>query len=147
MPLTNKAPYLIFAGWDAVARSSLLGVMNSTPFDWLARRYVELNLNFFILHMLCLPPPEDTPWQRIGKLAARLSCVDERFADFAAESGVEWGPLTEAERSDMRAEIDALTARAYRLTADELRFVFTDFTENAISLAYRKQVMGKFESL
>lgn len=146
-PLTNAAPYLIFTGWDAVTRSSLLGVMNSAPFDWLARRYVERNLNFHTLNMLCLPPPEDTPWRRIGELAARLSCLDERFAEFAAEAGVEWGPLTEAERSEMRAEIDALTARGYGLTADELRFVFTDFTENAISLVYRERVMGKFESL
>ena len=146
-PLTNKAPYLLFAGWGAVAQANVLGIMNSLSLDWTARRYVETNLNYFILNMLCFPSPDYTPWQRIGTLAARLSCVDERFAEFAAEAGVECGPLTDAQRSDMRAEIDALVARAYDLTADELRFIFTDFSEKAVSPAYRQFVLEKFESL
>ena len=73
-----------------LAQGYVLGVMNSLPFDWIARRYVETNLNFFILNSFTFPPPNDTPWQRIGRLAARLSCADERFAEFAAEVGV-WG--------------------------------------------------------
>ena len=146
-PLTNKAPYLIFSEWSALAQSSVLAVMNSVPFDWIARRYIETNLNFFILEMLTFPDPENTPWERIGTLAARLSCVDERFADFAAEAGVEYGPLTGAERNDKRAEIDALVAHAYDLTADELRFIFTDFTENAVSPAYRRLTLDKFEEI
>ena len=121
--------------------------MNSLPFDWIARRYVETNLNYFILNMLTFPPPDNTPWQRIGELAARLSCVDKRFFKFAVEAGVECGVLTDAQRNDMRAEIDALVARAYGLTVDELRFIFTDFTEKAVSLAYRRQVLEKFEGL
>ena len=60
---------------------------------------------------------------------------------------MECGPLTEAERDDMRAEIDVLVARAYGLTDDELGFVFTDFTEKAVSTVYREQVLDKFESL
>ena len=146
-PLTNKAPYLLFPGWNYLAQASVLGVMNSTPFDWVARRYVETNMNYFILNMLTFPDQDNTPWERIGRLAARLSCADERFADFAAEAGVECGELTPTQRSDMRAEIDALVARAYGLTADELRFVFTDFTENAVPQIYRDLVLEKFEGL
>lgn len=118
-------------------------MLNSIPFDWLARRYTESHLTYFILNSLTFPPPEDIPWERIGSLAARLSCVDDRFAGFAAEAGVECGPLTDAERSDMRAEIDAAVARAYGLTADELRFIFGDFTVRAVSTAYREQVLSK----
>ena len=125
----------------------MLGVLNSAPFDWIARRYVETNLNYFILDMLTFPPPDNTPWERIGRLAARLSCVDGRFAEFAAEAGVECGELTLSQRNDMRAEIDALVARAYELTADELRFIFTDFTENAVPQVYRNLVLEKFEGL
>ena len=47
----------------------------------------------------------------------------------------------------MRAEIDALVARGYGLTADELGFIFTDFTENAVSPDYRGRVLRKFEDL
>ena len=56
VPLTNKAPYLLFAGWGALAQGYVLGVMNSLPLDWIARRYVETNLNFFILNSLAFPP-------------------------------------------------------------------------------------------
>ena len=146
-PLTNKAPYLIFSGWGPLQRASVLGVLNSLPFDWLARRYVETNVNFFILNMLCFPTWEDMDWQRVGELAARLSCIDERFADFAAEAGVECGPLGDGEGAAKRAEIDALVAQGYGLTAGELEFVFTDFTENAVSPAYRERVMAAFEAL
>ncbi len=122
-------------------------MMNSLALDWLSRRYVELHLNFYVLNMLCFPPQGNTDWKRIGQLSIRLSCVDERFSNFAAEAGVECGPLGDARRHDLRAEIDALVAHAYGLTEDELRFIFTDFTENAVPPAYRQQVLEKFERL
>ncbi len=146
-PLTNKAPYLLFSGWSALGRASVLGVLNSLPFDWLARRYIETNVNFFILNMLPFPRWEDTDWQGIGALAARLSSVDDRFAGFAAGAAVDYGPLGDGERADMRAEIDARVARGYGLTAGELEFIFTDFTENAVSPAYRKSVMAAFDAM
>ena len=146
-PLTNTAPYLISRGWSPLSEAALLGVMNSLPFDWLARRYIETHLNFFILDMLCFPEWRATNWQRIGSLAARLSSVDQRFFDFAADVGVEHGALADGARASMRAEIDALVAQGYGLTADELAFVFTDFTENAVSPPYRAQVLQTFVEL
>ena len=146
-PLTDRAPYIAFHLWDASEQAYVLGVFNSTPFDWQARRSVETTLNYFILNSLTFPPLDNTPWERIGRLAARLSCVDNRFAEFATKAGVECGPLTDAQRNDMRAEIDALVARAYGLTEDEVRFIFTDFTENAVSPAYRRLVLEKSEGL
>ena len=146
-PLTDRAPYIAFHLWEYLEQVFVLGVFDSIPFDWQARRSVETTLNYFILNALTFPPLDNTPWERISELAARLSSVDDRFAEFTAKAGVEWGPLTEARRNDMRAEIDALVARAYGLTIDELRFIFTDFTENAVSPAYRRQVLEKFEGL
>ena len=146
-PLTNTAPYLIFSGWSPLAQAAVLGIINSLPFDWLARRYVETHLNFFILDMLCFPKWEETDWQRIGSLAARLSCVDERFFAFASEAEVEHGDLSDDKRTAMRVEIDALVAQGYGLTTDELEFLFTDFTENAVSPEYRALVPRKFEDL
>ncbi len=146
-PLTHTAPFLTFLNWEQPKWLAVLGVMNSLCFDWLSRRYVGSHLSYFILNMLTFPPSDNTPWQQIGQLAARLSCVDERFADFASEAGVDYGPQTDAERDDMRAEIDALVARAYDLTEDELSFVFTDFTERAVTPAYRQLVLEKFDRL
>ena len=146
-PLTDRAPYIAFHSWVPLSQAFILGIFNSLPFDWQARRSVETTLSYFILNSLTFPPPNCTPWERIGSLAARLSCVDDRFAEFAAEAGVECGPISDAHRNNLRAEIDALVARAYGLTEDELRFIFTDFTENAVSPGYRQQVLEKFESL
>ena len=144
-PLTNTAPYIATSSFDSLQQSYILGVMNSLPFDWQARRYVKLHLSFYILNMLCFPHWDDAPWHRIGALAARLSCVDNRFADFAAEAGVEFGPLPEGDRDDMRAEIDALVAHAYGLSADELRLIFTDYPDKAVPRTYQDLVMSKFE--
>ena len=84
-----------FSGWSSrdIEQHSL---------DWVARRYVETHLNFYVLNMLTVPSTDHDCWERIGKLAARLSCVDERFADFAAEAGVEYGPLAGAQHNDLR---------------------------------------------
>ena len=146
-PLTDTAPYLITHEVSALTEALLLGNLNSIPFDWIARRYVESHLKYFILNMLCFPRWRDINWQRIGELAARLSCVDDRFADFASEAGVNYGPLTDAQRDDMRAEIDALVAQGYGLDIDELQFIFTDFTLDAVPEKYRELVIAKFEAL
>ncbi len=146
-PVTHSAPYIACVGWDAIQKSYLLGVMNSLIFDWYARRYVKLHLSFYILNMLCLPANLNRYWIRIGKLAARLSCVDARYTEFADEAGVRCGTQTDKDRYDMRAEIDALVAKAYDLTEDELRFVFTDYPEGAFTPAYRQLVLEKFERL
>ena len=144
--LTNKAPYLVFPTGSTATEAFVLGILNSLAFDWQARRIVEMNVNFFILNLLCFPPVENTPWERIGKLAARLSCVDERFAEFAKEAGVEWGPLKE-NRESLRAEIDALVAHAYKLDEADLYTIFDDFTERAVPIVYREQVVEKFKTL
>ena len=146
-PLTNAAPYLVFPTPNSKEQSYVLGVLNSLPFDWQARRYVEANFDFFILNMLCFPPSDVVDREGIARRAARLSCVDERFKKFAVEARVECGPLLEGERDELRAEIDARVARAYGLTVDNLRFIFTDFTEPAVSPSYRSLVLDKFAGL
>jgi hypothetical protein len=120
--------------------------MDSLPFDWQARRLVETNLNYFILNLLCFPPNESRVEEIAGR-AARLSCPDDRFAEFAKEAGVKHGPLLSSDRQRLRAEIDALVAHAYGLSADDLRFVFEDFTMGAVPPTHRSLVIECFEEL
>ena len=80
----------------------------------------------------------------MASLAARLSCIDDRYADFAREVGVEVGPIPPDERSDMEAEIDALVAHAYGLSENDLRVIFRDFTERAVPPAYRERVVEHY---
>ena len=146
-PLTNAAPYLVFPFGGPREEAYVLGVLNSLPFDWQARRYVATHLNFYVFNMLCFPPDDAVDHEGIAERAARLSCVDERYAAFASEAGVAYGPLPAGERDRLRAEIDALVARAYGLSAGELEFLFGDFTERAVPPAYRELVLERYGAL
>ena len=131
--LTNKAPYLVFVDDDPRAEAACVGMMNSLVFDWQARRFVETSLNFFILEGLRLPELSPSTFDQIAHAAARLSCTDERFIDFAGAAGVECGPIDSDARTGLRVEIDACVAHSWGLTVDELDLVFEDFTAAAVS--------------
>ena len=145
--LTNKAPYLAFLKGKEREQAVCLGILNSAPFDWQARRFVELNLNFFVLEGLVVPDLDDNDFEAISEAAARLSAVDDRFADFARATGVECGPLEEDERRRLRAEIDARVARAWELDEDDLDLMFTDFTEAAVPREYRDLARARLREL
>jgi len=145
--LTNKAPYLAFLDDEPLHEAAGLAIFNSLAFDWQSRRFIERNLNFFILEGLRLPELTETDVASLAAPAARLSCPDERFAEFAAGTGVEVGPLPDEERAALRADIDALVARAYGLTAEELEVVFADFTLAAVPAEYRRLVRDRFATL
>lgn len=145
--LTNKAPYLAFMNGDETDQAACLGVLNSLPFDWQARRYVEINLNFFILEALKLPDLDGEDYTAIAVAAARLSAVDKRFASFAAAVGVGHGRLSTAQRQDLRVEIDARVARAWKLTEADLETMYMDFTHDAVPVGYRAQVIHRFRQL
>jgi len=145
--LTNKAPYLAFAVGDNHARAACLGIMNSLPFDWQARRFVEINLNFFILEGLTVPDLADEDLAVVAAAAARLSCIDDRFAEFAESMGVEVGSLTDDERERLRVEIDARVARGWGLTADDLDVIVADFTTDAVPVGYRRRLADRLAEL
>ena len=145
--LTNKAPYLAFPSGSARDRAACLALMNSLVFDWQARRFAETNMNFFVLELLVLPQLDDTPYDAIAGAAARLSCPDERFAEFAAAAGVDCGPLSDDEWTTHGIEIDAHVARAWGLTRDELELVLEDFTLDAVDADYRAGLLERFDEL
>jgi hypothetical protein len=145
--LTNKAPYLAFVDDERKAEAACLAFMNSLVVDWQARRFVEISLNFFILEGLRLPSLDDETFNRLAGASARLSCPDDRFADFAETAGVDFGPLSDDERTGLLVDIDALVARAWELTAEQLEVVFADFTEAAVPGDYRDAVRERFEGL
>ena len=145
--LTNTAPYLAFVKGTSIEQAACLGIMNSLPFDWQARRFIEIHANFFLLEGLSLPDLYDDDFNAIADAAARLSAVDDRFADFASATGVEHGPLDPAERKRLRVEIDARVARAWNLTKADLSVIFRDFTEDAVTPAYRAALVQRLNQL
>ena len=129
--LQNKAPCLLFPRGDEKDQAFLLGVLCSIPLDWYARRFVEINLNFFIFNPLPIPRPERTNplWKRVVELAGRLACPDERFKDWAKAVGTEYGALDSADKEDKIHELDAVVAHLYGLNEDQLTHIFETFHE------------------
>ena len=139
----EMAPTLLWPRGDELDQAWVIGVLSSLPFDWISRRRVENHMKYAILNALPVPRPDSQPSlrQRVVELAARLSCVDDRYADFAAAAGVESGSLSDpGERLDAEAEIDALVAHAYGLDTDDLEVIFRDFTERAVTPEHRDLV-------
>ena len=84
---------------------------------------------FFVLNPFPIPRPDaqDPLRQRVIELAGRLACLDDRFADWAKEVGVDCGPLEEDEKQDMIHELDAVVAHLYGLTQEHLTHIFETF--------------------
>ena len=99
------------------------------PSTGLPRRFVEINVTFFILNPLPVPRPsrDDPLWQRVVELAGRLACPDDRFAEWADAVGVACGPLDPKAKDDMTAELDAVAAHLYGLDPDQLTHIFETF--------------------
>ncbi|MEJ7764439.1 MAG: hypothetical protein WKF86_02990 [Acidimicrobiales bacterium] len=141
--LTNKAPYLAFldGGWPG--RLACLAVLNSVPFDWQARRFVEINLNFFILEGLVVPRLEEATQLELARAAGRLSSVDDRYTEVAESLGVDVGPVPPAERLRLRAHIDATVARAWGLDRAEVEVLLADFTVGAMPIEHRRLMLDE----
>jgi len=129
--LNHKAPYLLWPSGDAKDQVFLLGVLSTVPLDWYARRFVEISLTYFILNPFPIPRPPRTnkQWQRAVALAGRLACPDDRFAAWAKSVGVAHGPLKPEEKQSMIEELDAVVARLYGLSSDQLNHIFDTFHE------------------
>ena len=145
--LTNAAPYLAFVHGREIDQAVCLGVLNSLPFDWQTRRYVDRNMNIFLLESFIVPEFDDTSYGLVARAAARLSAADDRFTDFAAAVGVEHGPLAADERERLCIDIDARVARAWRLTNDDLETMYADYGSYGVTPAYREALAARLSEL
>lgn len=127
--LVNKAPYLLRRQGDESDEAYLLGMVCSIPFDWYARRWVELNMNFFILNPMPVPRPDrSNPYRKqVVELAGRLAAVDEGYQVWADAVGVPVGGLIGEARDEAIAELDALAAHLYGLSWEDVQHVFETF--------------------
>jgi hypothetical protein len=128
--LVEKSPYLFGAAATSFDEAILLGLISSIPFDWFARRFVELKLSYGLLNAFPIPrPPLGNPFRRRAiDIAGRLAAVDDRYADWAAEVGVPVGSVTdEATKQDLIAELDAVVSHLYGLDRDDVIHIFETF--------------------
>ncbi len=128
--LTNKAPYLKSGTLSPREEAYVLGVISSIPFDWQARRYAELGMNFHILNNLSIPEAaEDTKLgDRLVQASGMLAAVDKRFENWAREVGVQIGTVKTPEiRNNLICEIDAIASLLYGLTEQQVAHIFNTF--------------------
>jgi hypothetical protein len=141
----HDAPQLVWPRGDDRDVLYVLGVLNSLPFDWVVRRRVDAHVTFGILNAVPFPNG-DKHASRIASLAGRLSCIDDRYSEFAQRSGVDSGPLSELERKEAEAEIDGLVADAYTLGERELRTVFRDFSDRALDSDQEERILAHYRA-
>ena len=128
--LTNKAPYLVSTSNNHATEAFALGLLSSIPFDWYARRFVELSVNFHILNAFPIPRPVATNPHRLRliEIAGRLAAIDGRFKDWADQVDVPVGSVrSESERNSLIFEVDALVAVSYGIDRDDLTHIFETF--------------------
>ena len=133
---------------DEKDEAFLLGMLSSIPLDWYARRYVETNVNFFILNPFPIPRPERSSplWQRVVELSGRLACPDERYATWAESVGVEYGLLQPEDKQDKIYELDAVAAHLYGLSEPQLVHIFETFHQGWNYEQYLNEVLKYFHT-
>ncbi len=146
--LVHKAPYLLRLAGTCSDEAYLLGILSSIPFDWLARRFVEISMTFELLNSFPVPRVDPETGRvvdgkgvvvasgrdlrrvrdRVVEVSGRLGAIDKRYAIWAKEVGVRVASVkTDAEKADLIAELDALVSLLYGLSRDQVGQVFASF--------------------
>lgn len=123
--------------------SYLCGILNSMVFDFLLRTRNTMNVSFFYVYQTPVPALLNNELvSHIAKISARLSSVDNRFEDFACEMSVECGSLSMRERIELTAKLNALVAKHYGLSREQLEVILQSFEgfEEDKELANMKEV-------
>jgi hypothetical protein len=126
----HTAPVLVNRAGDARTEAFLVGVLSSIPFDWAARRWVELHMTFEVLAAMPIPVFDPTAelCRRVIEASGRLAAVDDRYADWASAVGVPVGSVkTQEEKDDLIAELDAVVSLLYGLDAQQVEHIFATF--------------------
>lgn len=145
----HACPYLLRSAADETSEAFVLGVMSSLPFDWYARRVVELHVTFELLGSMPVPSPHagDLRRLRVVEITGRLASVDDRYADWAAAVGVQVGSVLEDEKPELLAELDALVAHLYGLDRDDVAHIFETFHRGWNYGLRLEKVLGYFDAL
>jgi len=112
----------------------LCAVWTSFILDFILRMKISTTINFFYIYQLPVPrlTATDAIFNEIVQRAAQLVCTSAEFDDLRAEltqSGFKnlTGVTDLEQRAQLRAELDAMIARLYGLTAVEFEHVLNTF--------------------
>ena len=111
-----------------------VGALNSLVSDY-AIRLIATGTDIKIHHLEKTPIPRlrgGSAFEAVAERAAQLTCVEESFAQlWKTAFGKRWlvsnGCTDEVQRAHLKAEIDAIIARWYGLSADDLQYLLSTF--------------------
>lgn len=119
----------------------LLGYINSVVADWWARRFVDRHVGSRIINNLPLPAWDD---RQVKVAAATVSSLLGLSGQRTLPGGRPLPPARSDSltRTQLRAELDALAALGFALTADDVEQLLTDFkpSKDSISHEYREAI-------
>jgi hypothetical protein len=146
--LVHKAPYLLQQRGSKADEAYLLAVLSSIPFDWYARRFVEITMSYGLLNAFPVPrvnqhdgsmlDPGGEPLNQPGdfrsirarliEVSAQLAAVDERYVGWLGRVGVaRTSPIDHSTRQSLIDEVNGLVALLYGLTQEHLVTLFETF--------------------
>ena len=107
-------------------------VLDSFIADWLIRQKVTSHCNMFYIYQIPIPRlmTGDRFFSELVERAGRLICTTPEYDDLAHEIGLgdhTAGITDEAQRTHLRAEIDAMVAHLYGLTETEFAYILSTF--------------------
>ena len=127
--LVHMAPFLRRDRGSCQDEAYVLGVLSSVVFDWQVRLTTELHMTFAQINQAAVPDPgAGHPIRdRVTSIAVSLAARDERFAEWASETGVPTGNAADGEQDHLLAELDACVALLYGLDTDDVAVIFDTF--------------------
>ena len=148
---SNTLPLIVNDGNQRWRRfCCLAGNLNSYPYDFLVRQKANnAHLNFFIVEQLPTLPPETCaekcPWSKketieqwISERVLKLTCTAEdmiplaKACDFKGSRGDGVHIWKEAERAEIRAELDAAYFHLYGITRDDAEYMLSTFSNSGL---------------
>jgi len=111
---------------------AITALLNSFVVDALIRQKVTAHCNMFYVYQLPIPrlTEKDPPFKPIVTRAAQLICTTPEFDELAKEVGLDnhkQGVTDSQQRTQLRAELDAMIAHLYGLTEEEFRHILMTF--------------------
>ncbi|CAN1504519.1 hypothetical protein MCEGE14_00607 [Burkholderiaceae bacterium] len=145
----ESAQYIDLTLGDEKDQAYLLGILSSRILDWYIRRFVEANVNLYIVNPLPVPRPDrgSKLWKKVVSLSARLAAVDDRYSDWAKKVGVAFGPITDEIKTNLIYELEAVIAKLYGLNKKELINLYETFHEGWDFSTELNSVLKKLEEI
>lgn len=125
----EAAPYLHRRDNSVREEAYLLGILSSRILDWWARRHVESHVNFDKVGAFRIPSVSESHpgFQTVVSVATQLAVVSDQLAEWGNQVGVQVAPLSDVERENQIALLDASVARLYGLSSTQVVHLYETF--------------------